>query len=163
MAHELRQPADFEIGAGADDEVGAPHLGDQARLCLDHVHVLQRGRRDVDIELVAAEFVEQKSHAKAKGVFEAVQRDNPQHAAGPYGLARVALETNQPDEALRLLERCRTLEGADRYPLDYRAGQALLAKGDKAGAKVALDRVVHNKRSHPRHVDDAKKKLDELG
>lgn len=140
--------------AGAERELASVKPGED--------RTLQRELRNGWMRL-GAELVEQKSHAKARTVFEAVQRDHPQHAAGSYGLARVAIETQQPDEALRLLERCRTLEGADRYPLDYRMGLALLAKGDKAGAKVALERVVQNRRSHPRSVDDAKKKLAELG
>lgn len=139
--------------AGAERELASVKPGED--------RTLQRELRNGWMRL-GAELVEQKSFAKAKGVFESVQRDHPQHAAGPYGLARVALETQQPDEALRLLERCRALDGADRYPLDYRAGQALLAKGDKAGAKAALERVVQNKRSSPRIVEDAKKRLAEL-
>lgn len=139
--------------AGAERELQAVKPGDD--------RTLQRELRNGWMRL-GAEFIEQKSFAKARGVFELVQREHPQHAAGPYGLARVALDGNQPDEALRLLERCRTLEGADRYPLDYRAGQALQAKGDKAAARAALERVLQNKRSSPRVVEDAKKRLAEL-
>jgi len=136
--------------ASAEKELAAVKPGDD--------HTLQRELRNSWTRL-GAELVDQKSFAKARSIFEAVQHDHPQHAAGPYGLARVALETGQPDEALRLLERARTLEGADRYPLDHRVGQALLAKGDKAGARVALERFVQNKRANPRNVDDAKKLL----
>jgi tetratricopeptide (TPR) repeat protein len=139
--------------AGAERELASVKPGED--------RTLQRELRSGWMRL-GAELVEQKSFAKAKSVFEAVQRDHPQHAAGPYGLARVALESQQHDEALRLLERCRTLNGADRYPLDYRAGQALQAKGDKAAAKQALERVVQNKRSSPRIVEDARKRLAEL-
>jgi len=139
--------------SGAEKELASVRPGDD--------RTLQRELRNGWMRL-GAELVEQKTLAKAKAVFETVQRDHPQHAAGPYGLARVALDSQQPDEALRLLERCRTLDGADRYPLDYRVGQALQAKGDKAGAKLALERVVQNKRSSPRIVEDAKKRLAEL-
>jgi tetratricopeptide (TPR) repeat protein len=139
---------------GAEKELASIKAGED--------RALQRELRNGWMRL-GAEFIEQKSHARAKGVFEAVQRDHPQHAAGPYGLARVALETQQPDEALRQLERCRALDGGDRYPLDHRVGQALIAKGDKAGAKVALERFVQNKRANPRNVEDAKKRLAELG
>lgn len=139
---------------GAEKELASIKPGDD--------RVLQRELRNGWMRL-GAEFIEQKSFAKAKAFFEIAQRDHPQHAAGPYGLARVALETQQPDEALRLLERCRALDGADRYPLDHRVGQALIAKGDKAGAKAALERFVQNKRANPRNVEDAKKRLAELG
>ncbi len=139
--------------AGAERELQAVKPGDD--------RTLQRELRNGWMRL-GAEFIEQKSLPQARSVFERVQREHPQHAAGPYGLARVALDGHQPDEALRLLERCRTLEGADRYPLDYRTGQALQAKGDKAAARAALERVLQNKRSSPRVVEDAKKRLAEL-
>ncbi|MBL8278073.1 MAG: tetratricopeptide repeat protein [Pelomonas sp.] len=105
------------------------------------------------------EFMEQKNLPKARGIFEALQRDYPGHAAGPYGLGRVLVELGQPDEAVKALERARTLEGAERMPIDHRLGQALIAKGDKAAAKAALERFVQNKRANPRNIEDAKKLL----
>lgn len=105
------------------------------------------------------EFMEQKNLPKARGIFEALQRDYPTHAAGPYGLGRVLLEQGQPDDAVKALERARTLDGADRLPIDHRLGQALIAKGDKAGARAALERFVQNKRANPRNLDDARKLL----
>lgn len=108
---------------------------------------------------VGFEHMEQKNHAKARGVFEALQRDYPAHAAGPYGLGRTALEQGQADDAIKSLERARGLEGAERLPIDHRLGQALIAKGDKAAAKTALERFVQNKRANPRNVEDARKLL----
>lgn len=108
---------------------------------------------------VGFEYMEQKNFAKARGVFEALQRDYPAHAAGPYGLGRTALDQGQPDDAIKSLERARSLEGADRMPIDHRLGQALIAKGDKAAAKVALERFVQNKRANPRNVEEARKLL----
>ncbi|MDP0971834.1 hypothetical protein Q6294_33400, partial [Klebsiella pneumoniae] len=35
------------------------------------------------------EQMEQKNLPKARAIFEALQRDYPAHAAGPYGLGRV--------------------------------------------------------------------------
>ena len=105
------------------------------------------------------EFMEQKNLPKARGIFEALQRDYPGHAAGPYGLGRVLVELGQPEEAVKALERARTLEGAERMPIDHRLGQALIAKGDKAAAKAALERFVQNKRANPRNIEDAKKLL----
>ena len=139
---------------GAEKELASVKPGDD--------HTLQRELRN-GWTRVGAEHIDQKAFPKARAVFEGVQRDYPQHAIGPYGLARVAIETGQPDEALRLLERCRGLEGADRLPIDHRVGLALIAKGDKAGAKLALERFVQNKRANPRNVEEAKKKLAELG
>jgi tetratricopeptide (TPR) repeat protein len=105
------------------------------------------------------EFMEQKNLPKARGIFEALQRDYPGQAAGFYGLGRVQTAMGQADEAVKSLERARALEGAERLPIDHRLGEALLAKGDKAGAKAALERFVQNRRANPRNVEDAKKLL----
>jgi len=120
--------------------------------------LLQRELRNGWLRL-GSEYLEQKTLPKARGIFESLQRDYPQHAAGAYGLARVLMESNQPDEAIRQLERARALEGAERFPIDHRLGQALLAKGDKAGARLALERFVAGKRVNPRNLEDAKKLL----
>ncbi len=136
--------------AGAERELASVKAGDD--------HPLQRELRGAWTR-VGFEHMEQKDFAKARGVFEALQRDYPGHAAGPYGLGRTALDQGQPDEAIKSLERARTLEGADRMPIDHRLGQALIAKGDKAAAKVVLERFVQNKRANPRNVEEARKLL----
>lgn len=136
--------------AGAERELTSVKAGDD--------HPLQRELRGAWTR-VGFEHMEQKNYAKARGVFEALQRDYPAHAAGAYGLGRTAVEQGQVDEAIKALERARTLEGADRLPIDHRLGQALIAKGDKAGAKAALERFVQNKRANPKNVEDAKKLL----
>ncbi|MBW8894074.1 MAG: tetratricopeptide repeat protein [Burkholderiales bacterium] len=137
----------------AERELGSVKAGDD--------HTVARELRG-DWMRLGFEFMEQKNLAKARAIFEALQRDYPAHAAGPYGLGRVLTEQGQPEEAIKSLERARTLEGAERLPIDQRLGQALLAKGDKAGAKMALERFVQNKRANPRNVEDAKKTLASL-
>lgn len=139
--------------AGAERELGGVKGGDD--------HALQRELRGAWTR-VGFEHMEQKNFVKARGVFEALQRDYPAHAAGPYGLGRTALDQGQPEDAIKSLERARALEGAERLPIDHRLGQALLAKGDKAGAKAALERFVQNKRANPRNVEEAKKLLASL-
>lgn len=109
------------------------------------------------------QYLRDKQYPKAKAVFEQLQRDQPQHAAAGYGLGRVATETGQLDEAIRQFERARTLEGAEALPFDHRLGVALQMKGDKAQAKQLLERFVTNKKANPRNVEDAKKRLAELG
>jgi len=103
-----------------------------------------------------------KQFPKARGVFEQLMRDAPTQALGPYGMARVMTETAQPDEAIKLLERARALEGADKLPIDHRLGIALLAKGDRPAAKLALERFVVSKKPNPRNLEDARKRLAEL-
>jgi tetratricopeptide (TPR) repeat protein len=139
--------------AGAERELGGVKPGDDRTLARELRGSWTR---------LGLEFMEQKNLAKARSVFEALQRDYPAHAAGPYGLGRVLTEQGQPEDAVKALERARTLEGAERLPIDQRLGQALLAKGDKAGAKAALERFVQNKRANPRNLEDARKLLASL-
>lgn len=101
--------------------------------------------------------------AKAKSLYEGLQRDQPQSASGPYGISRVYAAQGQTDEAIRHLERAKTLSGADDYPIDHRLGDAYLAKGDKAQAKAAYERFIANKRANPANVEDARKSLAKLG
>jgi tetratricopeptide (TPR) repeat protein len=136
--------------AGAERELTSVKAGDD--------RTVQRELRG-NWSRLGFEFMEQKNLPKARGIFEALQKDYPTHAAGPYGLGRVLTEMGQAEEAVKALERARTLEGAERMPIDHRLGQALLAKGDKAAAKAALERFVQNKRANPRNVEDAKKLL----
>ena len=111
---------------------------------------------------LASTHIEAKNFAKARQIFEALQRDYPGQSIGSYGLGRVLTAMDQPEEAIKALERARTLEGAERLPVDHRLGLALLAKGDKPAAKVALERFVANKRANPRNLADAQKKLAEI-
>lgn len=139
--------------AGAERELSSVKAGDD--------HTVARELRG-NWSRLGLELMEQKNLPKARGIFEALQRDYPGHAAGPYGLGRVQTEMGQAEEAVKSLERARGLEGADRLPIDHRLGQALLAKGDKAGARAALERFVQNKRANPRNVEDARKLLSTL-
>ena len=122
---------------------------------------LQNELRYAWSRLATAHF-EGKNFAKARQIFEALQRDYPGQAIGPYGLGRVLTAMDQPEEAIKALERARALEGGERLPVDYRLGLALLAKGDKPAARVALERFVANKRANPRNLEDAKKKLADI-
>ena len=108
-------------------------------------------------------FSREKQFAKAKAWFEQLEREQPKQAMGAYGLGRVALDMGQPDEALRQFERARALEGADTLPLDYRQGIAYQDKGDKPQAKAALTRFVASKRASPRNIEDARKRLADIG
>lgn len=106
-----------------------------------------------------------KRLAQARTVFEALQRDVPRHAVPVYGLARVASDEGRLDEAIRLFERARTLDGALRLPIDHRLGQALIAKGDKVQARLVLERFIASAKErwvNPRNIDDAKKLLAEI-
>ncbi|MCV2351577.1 tetratricopeptide repeat protein [Paucibacter sp. Y2R2-4] len=101
--------------------------------------------------------------AKAKSLYEGLHRDQPSKASGSYGLSRVYAAQGQTDEAIRYLERARTLGGADELPVDHRLGDAYLAKGDKVQAKAAYERFIANKRANPANVEEARKSLAKLG
>jgi tetratricopeptide (TPR) repeat protein len=118
--------------------------------------------RDATMQLALNFLKDSKDLAKAKTLYESLQRDQPSRAAGFYGAARVQAALGQPNEAIRLFERAKTLAGADDYPIDQRLGDTLLAKGDKAQAKVVYERFIANKRAKPANVDEVQKKLAKL-
>lgn len=119
--------------------------------------------RDATMQLALVHLKDGKDLAKAKSLYESLQRDQPSRAAGFYGAARVQAALGQPDEAIRLFERARALAGADDYPIDHRLGDVLLAKGDKAQAKVVYERFIANKRAKPANVEEVRKSLAKLG
>ena len=119
--------------------------------------------RDATMQLALVFLRDSKDLAKAKSLYESLQRDQPSRAAGFYGAARVQAAMGQPDQAIRLFERARTLTGADDYPIDHRLGDTLLAKGDKAQAKAVFERFVANKRAKPANLEEVRKSLARLG
>jgi len=112
---------------------------------------------------LGAQWMQQKQPARAKPVFERLQREHAAYAIGAYGLGRALLELGAADEALAQLERARPLKGADRFPIDYRVALAWLQKGDKGRAKPLLERFVSAGKGHPANLEDARKRLAELG
>ncbi len=119
--------------------------------------------REATMQLALVYLKDGKDLAKARSLYESLQREQPGRAAGFYGGARVLAAQGQPGEAIRLFERARTLAGADDYPIDQRLGDTLLAKGDKAQAKAAYERFIANKRAKPAKVEEVRKSLAQLG
>ncbi|MBT9492083.1 MAG: tetratricopeptide repeat protein [Paucibacter sp.] len=119
--------------------------------------------REATMQLARVYLKDSKDLAKAKSLYEGLHRDQPSKASGSYGLSRVFAAQGQTDEAIRYLERARTLGGADELPVDHRLGDAYLAKGDKAQAKAAYERFIANKRANAANVEDARKSLAKLG
>jgi hypothetical protein len=58
---QQRQPADLELGAGANHEIGVARARHQARARLDVMRVLHCIGRNVDAHLVAAQFLRQSA------------------------------------------------------------------------------------------------------
>ena len=101
--------------------------------------------------------------AQAKPVFERMQRDHPTQAAGYYGLGRVQHGLGAPADAVRSYEQGARLKGAAVYPFDYRLGLALQALGRSEPARAALTRFVAAGKGQAKTLDDAKKRLAQLG
>ncbi|MCX8005926.1 MAG: hypothetical protein N2688_13395, partial [Burkholderiaceae bacterium] len=104
---------------------------------------------------------------RSAALFERIARDYPERAEGPYGLGRVRSEQGRQEEAVALFDKSRTLKGQRQLPIDYRIGQAWQAQGDRARAKGAYERFIATQADNPRMrrtmIDDAKKRLAELG
>lgn len=142
--------------ADAERELNAVQPGDDTGLRND--------ARELRAQLGNAHF-RAKRFAQARAVFEALQREVPRHAVPVYGLGRVAHDEGRFEDAVRLFERARTLDGAARLPIDHRLGQSLIAKGDKLQARSVLERFIASAKErwvNPRNIDDAKKLLAEL-
>ncbi len=119
--------------------------------------------REATMQLALHHLKDGKDLDKARRLYEGLLRDQPGKAAGCYGLARVQAAQGQHEDAIRLLERAKTLSGAEDYPIDHRLGDAYLAKGDRVQARAAYQRFIANKRANPANVEDARKSLAQLG
>jgi len=142
-----------EQWAEAERELAAVQPGDDPGL--------RNGLREA-WTVLGALYLHEKQPAKAKPVFERLQREFSAHAAGFYGLGRMLVDGGAVDEAIALLERARGLKGAQRYPIDYRLALAWLQKGDKPRAKSLLERFVAQGKGQRATLEDARKRLAEL-
>ncbi len=142
-----------EQWAEAERELAAVQPGDDAGL--------RNGVREAWTALGAL-YLHEKQPAKARPVFERLQREFSAHAAGFYGLGRMLVDSGAVDDAIALLERARGLKGAQRYPIDYRLALAWLQKGDKPRAKSLLERFVAQGKGQRATLEDARKRLAEL-
>ncbi|WP_067269841.1 tetratricopeptide repeat protein [Mitsuaria sp. 7] len=106
-------------------------------------------------------FSEQKE--RAVPWFEELLKSQPNQAMGAYGLGRAYDALGQYDKAVASFERARGMTGAEQLGLDRRLGSALAGKGDKAGARVALERCVDSRRGSPSDIEDCRKQLTALG
>lgn len=100
---------------------------------------------------------------KAQPLAERALRDHPGHAAPAYALARVRGEAGAHEEALNLYERATTAKGAADWPLDWRIGVEQQALGRNDAAKVALNRFVAAGKGQKASLEDARKRLQQLG
>ena len=101
--------------------------------------------------------------AQAQAWFERLMRDHADESSGPYGLARVKGELGDWPAALALLERAARLKGADRWPIGYRIGIAQQQLGQRDAARASLQRFVDAGKGQKAALEDARKRLAELG
>lgn len=118
--------------------------------------------REATMELAKVYLKDSKDLAKARSLYERLQRDQANSGSGFYGMSRVFAAQGQTDEAIRFLERARAQRDADEYPIDHRLGDAYLAKGDKVQAKAAYERYIANKRANSANLESARKSLSQI-
>lgn len=100
---------------------------------------------------------------KARPHFERAMQARPELAWPPYGLGRVLTDSGAPEQALALFEQAARLRGAAELPIGYRSGIALQALGRKDAAREAFRRFVGAGKGPRSNLDDARKRLDQLG
>ena len=100
---------------------------------------------------------------KARAAFERSRLDRPGSAYAPYGLARIQADAGAHAEALKLLEQSAHLRGAAQLPLDYRLGLSQQALGQTDAARASFKRFVAAGKGESKSIDDAKKRLGQLG
>ncbi|WP_374662139.1 tetratricopeptide repeat protein [Inhella sp.] len=138
----------------AERELLAIRLGEQRSF---HTEVLNAWTG------LARQWMKDGQHAKARARFEQLAQQLPQWAQPTYQLGRLAADEGQHEEALRLYERARGMGGAPLVPLDYRMGLAWLDLGDRDRARQLLQRFLQAGLGSQSNLDDASKRLRELG
>lgn len=112
---------------------------------------------------LARQWNKSDQHAKSRARFEQLMQQLPELASPAYQLARTLADEGRQAEAIRLYERSRGLIGAAALPIDHRVGIAWMDLGDKEKARLHLQRFVQDRRANPSNVDDARRRLKELG
>jgi tetratricopeptide (TPR) repeat protein len=101
--------------------------------------------------------------AAAQPALEKLAREHPEQAGPLYALARVRAESGQHEAALALYEQAAKLRGADELPLAWRVGISQQALGRSDAAKASFQRFVAAGKGQKASLDDAKKRLAQLG
>jgi tetratricopeptide (TPR) repeat protein len=101
--------------------------------------------------------------AKAQSLAEKMAREHTEQAAPAYALGRLRGEAGEHEASLRLFEQATALKGADAWPLGWRIGIAQQALGRKEAARAAFARFISAGKGSKNALDDAKKRLEQLG
>lgn len=111
----------------------------------------------------AVQLINKGQAAQAEPFLQQLMRTRPDRASGPFGLARVRAEAGQHEQALALYDQAAAAPDAAMLPVQYRRGIALQELGRKQEARAALQRFIDSRRGHPRSIEDARRRLQELG
>jgi hypothetical protein len=101
--------------------------------------------------------------AKAKPAVEKLLRSHGDRAWVPFAMGRVLTDAGAPLEALKHFDAAAKLPLADELPLVYRIGIAQQAAGQKDAARESFKRYVAAGKGSKGNLEDAKKRLAELG
>lgn len=112
---------------------------------------------------LARQWNKNQQHAKSRARFEQLAQQLPELASPVYQLARTLADEGRHADAIRLYEKARGLIGAAGLPIDHRVGVSWMDLGDKDKARQHLQRFVLDRRANPGNVDDARRRLKELG
>lgn len=101
--------------------------------------------------------------AVAQAPLEKLVREHPEHAGPVYALARVRAETGAHEAALQLYEQAAKLRGAEQMPLAWRVGISQQQLGRNDAAKASFQRFVAAGKGQKTSLEDARKRLAQLG
>lgn len=112
---------------------------------------------------LARQWNKDGQHAKSRARFEQLSQQLPELAGPAYQLARTLADEGRHADAIKQYEKARGLIGASGLPIEHRVGVAWMGLGDKDKARQHLQRFLQDKRANPGNVDDARRRLKELG
>lgn len=112
---------------------------------------------------LARHWMKLDQHARARIRYESLAQQLPRLAQPVFQLGRILAAEGRHEEALAQYERARGLSGSGTLAIDYRAGIAWQDLGDKAKARALLLRFAASGDGSSKDLDDARKRLRELG
>lgn len=102
--------------------------------------------------------------AKAVPLLEKLAREHPGFAGPAYALARAKGEVGAHEDAAKLYEQAATMKNASAWPVVYRLGMAQEQLGRNEDAKASYKRYLASApKVQKKQIDDAKKRLEQLG
>jgi tetratricopeptide (TPR) repeat protein len=101
--------------------------------------------------------------AQAQPLLERLARQQADRAGPAYSLGRARAEQGAHEEAIKWYEQAAALKGASDWPITYRLGIAQQQLGRNDAAKASLQRFVNAGKGQKASLEDARKRLEQLG